>query len=221
MVNISSNVAFLKALSENNNKPWMDANKQWYEDERKKMLEFVTSLLASLSISEPAFSEIQAKDCLFRINRDMRFSKDKSPYKTNFGVQLNAEGKKSSKGGYYIHIVADGSSFVGGGIWMPEAEIIKKIRQEIDYNWEEFQEIIQEKQFQKLFKDLNTDEKLVRPPKGYEIDNPAIEYLKLKSYTMFRPINIKDLSSDKFPTLCLETFACMRPLLRFLNRTFD
>ena len=220
-MNISSNLEFLKALGENNNKPWMDANKKWYETERKKLTTFVTTLIQTLSETEPAFGTVLAKDCLFRINRDIRFSKDKSPYKANFGVHLNAEGKNSIRGGYYLHIAADSSSFAGGGIWMPEAENIKKIRQEIDYNWEEFKSIIENKQFKKIFGDLNADEKLVRPPKGYEADNPAVEYSKLKSYTVFRSLSQKELASDKLADICLETFHTMRPLLAFLNRALD
>ncbi len=220
-MNIGSNLEFLQNLSENNNKPWMDANKKWYETERKKLISFVQILIDQLAATEPQFLELNPKDCLFRINRDIRFSKNKNPYKTNFGVHLNAGGKKSLKGGYYIHITNDGSAFVGGGIWMPEAEHLKNIRQEIDYNWGEFQNIIQEKHFKKIFKDLNDDEKLVRPPKGYEAENPAIEYLKLKSYTVFRPLSTKEIASNKLADICMETFATMRPLLDFLNRTFD
>lgn len=219
-MNIGSNLGFLKALAENNHKEWMDNNKKWYEGERKQLIAFVQALLDRLAADQPEFATINPKDCLFRINRDIRFSKDKSPYKTNFGVHLNPEGKKSPKGGYYIHI-ADNSSFVGGGIWMPEAEHLKNIRQEIDYNWNEFNNIISDKQFVKTFKGLNEEDKLSRPPKGYEADNPAIEHLKLKSFTVFKPLSNKDLSSDKLVQNCLDTFATLRPLLEFMNKTFD
>lgn len=219
-MNIGSNLSFLKALAENNHKAWMDSNKKWYEEERKQLIAFTQVLIDRLAADQPEFATINPKDCLFRINRDIRFSKDKSPYKTNFGVHLNPEGKKSPKGGYYIHI-ADNSSFAGGGIWMPEAEHLKHIRQEIDYNWEEFRGIVSDKQFVKTFKHLNVEDKLARPPKGYEADNPAIEYLKLKSFTVFKPLSNKDLSSDKLVQNCLDTFATMRPLLDFMNKTFD
>lgn len=220
-MNIGSNLEFLKVLADNNNKPWMDENKKWYEAERKKLTEFVTVLLQRLSDANGSFAAISAKECLFRINRDIRFSKDKRPYKNNFGVSLNAEGKKSIKGGYYIHIASDGSSFVGGGIWMPEAVHLKKIRQEIDYNWEEFQAIITEKKFKKIFGQLNEDEKLSRPPKGYEADGPAVEYLKLKSFTALRPLTEKEMASDQLAEICLEAFGAIRPLLDFLNRALD
>lgn len=220
-MNIGSNLEFLKALAANNNKPWMDENKKWYEAERKKLTEFVTELLRSSSAIDPKLAGISAKECLFRINRDIRFSKDKSPYKTNFGVYLNPEGKKSIKGGYYIHIAGDGSSFVGGGIWMPDAGNLKKIRQEIDYNWDEFRSIITEKDFKRTFGDLSDDDKLSRPPKGYEADNPAVEYLKLKSFTVFRPLTEQEIASDELPGICLATFESMRPLLALLNRALD
>lgn len=207
-------------MAENNHKTWMDSNKKWYEEERKQLIAFVQALIDRLAADQPEFATINPKDCLFRINRDIRFSKDKSPYKTNFGVHLNPEGKKSPKGGYYIHI-ADGSSFAGGGIWMPEAEHLKNIRQEIDYNWEEFHSIVSDKQFVKTFKNLSEEDKLSRPPKGYEADNPAIEYLKLKSFTVFKPLSNKDLASDKLVQNCLDTFATLRPLLDFMNKTFD
>ncbi|OJV53571.1 MAG: hypothetical protein BGO31_01515 [Bacteroidetes bacterium 43-16] len=219
-MNIGSNLTFLQALTANNHKAWMDSNKKWYEEERKKLSSLVQELINGLAVDQPEFATINPKDCLFRINRDIRFSKDKSPYKTNFGVHLNPEGKKSPKGGYYIHI-GDNSSFAGGGIWMPEAEHMKNIRQEIDYNWDEFKGIIENKNFVKTFGRLNEDEKLSRPPKGYEADNPAIEYLKLKSFTVFKPLSNKDLESGKLVQNCLDTFATMRPLLNFFNRTFD
>ncbi len=219
-MNIGSNLRFLQALAEHNHKEWMDANKKWYEEERKQLITFTQALLDGLAADQPAFAAINPKDCLFRINRDIRFSKDKSPYKTNFGVYLNPEGKKSPKGGYYMHI-ADNSSFVGGGIWMPEAEHLKNIRQEIDYNWETFNDIISDKLFVNTFKGLNEDDKLSRPPKGYEAGNPAIDYLKLKSFTALKPLSNQDLSSDKLVKNCLDAFTTLKPLLEFLNKTFD
>ncbi|HTO17065.1 MAG TPA: DUF2461 domain-containing protein [Edaphocola sp.] len=217
-MNLNVAIDFLKELSLNNNKPWMDEHRAYYEEAKRIVTDFTAEILAGFAENDPAFSLIQPKDCLFRINRDVRFSKDKSPYKTNFGVNLNPFGKKSPKAGYYIHL-ADNNSFLGGGIWMPDKEVLKKIRQEIDYNWDEFQEIIGEKMFKKYFH--FDGEKLKRPPKGYEVDNPAVEYLKFKSFTVLKPLSNNELSSEIIKSESLEHFNYIHKFIHFLNRTFD
>jgi uncharacterized protein (TIGR02453 family) len=141
---------FLKDLAENNNKPWFDENRDKYLIAKKEIESFTIKLIQEFGDTEPSIANLEAKECLFRINRDVRFSKDKSPYKTNFGISLNPGGKKSDLAGYYIHI-EPGKSFVGGGLWMPMPEQLGKIRQEIDYNLEQFEELIKAQTFKKVF----------------------------------------------------------------------
>src|SRR5689334_15297678 len=144
---------FLKGLTKNNNKPWFDAHRAQYEAGRIDFSNFIQLLIDALQKTDTTITGLTARDCMFRINRDIRFSKDKTPYKTNFGASIKRGGRESIYAGYYFHC-APGASFAGGGLWMPEAADLKKLRQEIDYNWDEFQSIIKEKKFRKIFGDL-------------------------------------------------------------------
>ena len=149
-----STVKFLKDLKKHNNKPWFDANRKIYEAAKADYLNFIQKVIDSHGKNDPEIRNIVAKDCLFRINRDVRFSKDKSPYKTNFGASINKGGKQSvSTAGYYFHL-QPGESFTGGGIWMPEKENLQKIRQEVDYNLDDFKKIISGKKFKTVFGEL-------------------------------------------------------------------
>src|SRR5690606_37986107 len=128
----AATIKFLKDLKKNNNKHWLDAHRKHYDAARKNFEEFLQQLIDKHALQDPTIKEQVAKQCMFRINRDIRFSKDKTPYKTHFAASINMGGKKSVFGGYYVH-VEPGGSFVGGGVWMPQPPELKKIRQEIDY----------------------------------------------------------------------------------------
>jgi len=210
---------FLKDLAENNNKPWFDENRDKYLEAKKEIESFTIKLIQEFGDTEPSIANLEAKECLFRINRDVRFSKDKSPYKTNFGISINPGGKKSDLAGYYIHI-EPGKSFVGGGMWMPMPEQLGKIRQEIDYNLEQFEELIKAQAFKKQYGTLNSGKEisLVRVPKGYEADSPAAEYLKLKSFTATKPLPDNTIASKEFIENCTTAFKALKPLIGFLNQ---
>ncbi|MNL26795.1 hypothetical protein D3C87_1483470 [compost metagenome] len=218
-MNLQKSLDFLKALGEHNDKSWMDENRKWYETEKKTFEAFVSGLIGEISVFDPAIGDLAPKDCIFRLNRDIRFSKDKSPYKTNFGAAMAIGGKKSNKAAYYIHI-QPGHSFLGGGMWMPEAPVLKSIRQEIDYGFEDFQKLIQAPAFTKHFKQID-GETLSRPPKGYEESNPAIEYLKHKSFTVGKALSDKEVAHKDFLAHCAEAFASMKPFIDFLNQSTD
>jgi uncharacterized protein (TIGR02453 family) len=160
---------------------------------------------------------------MFRINRDIRFSKDKTPYKNNFGASINKGGKQSiSSGGYYFHL-QPGQAFAGGGLWMPETENLKKVRQEIDYNFKDFIKIIKSKKFKDVYGDLSQDAeyKLSRTPKGYEADNPAAEYLKLKSFVAMISLKDMDITSKELVKKTTAAFEALRPLLEFINHAMS
>jgi uncharacterized protein (TIGR02453 family) len=171
---------FLDELKRNNTKEWFDLNRKRYESLRKSWINFVNDLIIEIAKFDPDFVNLEGKDCIFRINKDIRFSKDKSPYKTNFGASINIGGKKEFAGGYYFHFAPD-EIFCAGGTYMPSAEKLAAIRQEIDYIYDDFSSIVNARNVVKRFKSLG-GEKLSRPPKGYEAANPAIEYLKMKSF---------------------------------------
>ena len=213
-------VRFIERLSENNNKPWFDAHRDEYVAAKADFERFVELLMGQLVEIEPALSEQKAKDSIFRIFRDVRFSKDKTPYKGHFGVYLSKGGRKYPGAGYYLHIEPGGKSFIGGGLWMPEPSLLKAVRQEIDYNFEEFENIINEKNFRKLFSNIE-GERLKTLPQGYGAENRAIEYLKMKSFTAGQNLEDKELTSRGFRKKAVDVFTIMKPFVDFLNRPMD
>lgn len=219
----TATLQFLSDIKNNNHKEWFEANRKRYELAREDFAELIEDLIAKHSRKDASLASLTVKDCTFRINRDIRFSKDKSPYKTNFGASLNKSKKKGHFAGYYFHLEPGNNSFAGGGIWMPEADIVKKIRQEIDYNWQEFKRIVKSKKFINEFGDLDksSESSLTREPKGYDKDNPAIEYLKLKSWVALKPISDEDLTSKELSKKILSAFDALQPLVYFLNRVFE
>jgi uncharacterized protein (TIGR02453 family) len=213
---------FLSQLKKNNNKPWFDAHRAQYEAARIDFSNFIQLLIEALQKSDTTITGITAKDSQFRINRDVRFSKDKRPYKDNFGAFIARGGKKSIFAGYYFHL-APGNSFVGGGLWQPEPASLKKVRQEIDYNWDEFKSIVTNKNFKKIFGDLykGEDMSLKRMPKGYAEDHPAISYLKLQSLIAEQKIADEDLTKATLHKKALNAFQALQPLLDFINRSLE
>lgn len=213
-----STLKFLKELRKNNNKPWFDAHRKEYEAAKSDFASFIQAVIDKHSKSDPTIKSIVAKDCMFRINRDIRFSKDKSPYKTNMGAYINRGGKKSLFGGYYFHC-EPGQCFVGGGLWMPMPPELSKVRQEIDYNFAAFKKIITSKKFKAVYKDLSHDPEYVlsRVPKGYEPDNPAAEYLKMKSFVSMTSLKDSELTSKGLVKKTTAAFEALQPLIEFIN----
>lgn len=217
----SSTLKFLRSLQKNNNKAWFDKNRKAYETAKSDMLLLVDELIRQVSKFDPSIGILQAKDCTFRINRDVRFSKDKSPYKNNMAGYFNKHGKKGLGAGYYLHI-EPGKSFVAGGIWMPEAAVLSKIRQEIDYDFDDWKKILHQKSFKKQFpKGIDTADSLVRPPKGYDETNPAIDFLKMKSFVVRKPFTDSEVLSNVFTKKIAASFETMKPMIDFLNRAVE
>jgi uncharacterized protein (TIGR02453 family) len=217
----SSTIKFLKDLKKNNNKAWFDKNRQVYETAKADFAGFIQKVIDQHSQKDPSIKNLVAKDCLFRINRDVRFAKDKSPYKSNMGASINKGGRKAeNSAGYYFHL-EPGSVFAGGGIWMPMPDKLKKVRQEIDYNFADFKKIIGSKKFKAVYGDLskNAEYTLSRVPKGYEADNPAAEYLKLKSYVAMVKISDADLTTKDLVKKTVTAFEALQPLIEFLNES--
>lgn len=211
---------FLKDLKKNNNKPWFDAHRNEYDASKNDFANFIQAVIDKHAKSDPTIKSIAAKDCMFRINRDVRFSKDKSPYKTNMGAYISRGGKKSIYAGYYFHC-EPGQCFVGGGLWMPMPPELNKVRQEIDYNLAVFKKIITSKKFKSVYKDLSHDPEYIlsRVPKGYEPDNPAAEYLKMKSFVTMTSLNDSDLTSKDLVKKTTTAFEALQPLIGFINES--
>ena len=212
---------FLKNLQKNNDRSWFEAHRPAYENAKADFLVFTQEVIKGFAAFEPALTELEAKNCTFRINRDVRFSKNKAPYKNNMSAYFNKAGKKGSGAGYYIHI-QPGSSFAAAGVWQPEPSELAKIRQEIDYNFDEWQKLVNNAAFRKNFPDgFDMSDSLVRPPKGYTEDNPAIDFLKLKSFVIRKTLDDKALAAPAFAKEVAKTFQVMQPVIQFMNRALD
>lgn len=213
----ATTLKFLKNLSKNNSKEWFDAQKPAYQDAKADFESIVQQLIDGLSRQDAEVADLQVKDCVFRIYKDVRFSKDKTPYKTNMGAAFSPGGRKSPRPGYYFHLEPGGKSFAGGGLWMPDAPVLKKSRQEIDYNFAEFQQLISNKDFIKYFGKIE-GEALKTVPQGYQPDNPAIAYLKLKSFTVWHSFSDDECTQPALVREILKVFAVMQPFVKFLDR---
>ena len=217
----SSTIKFLTRLQKNNNKPWFEANRKLYEAAKADYALLVEKIIDATAKFDAPIGSLKAKDCTFRINRDVRFSKDKSPYKSNMGASFSAGGKKANVPGYYFHC-EPGQSFAAGGFYMPEPIALVKLRQEIDYSFDEWKKIINAKSFKKYFvKGIEGTGSLVRPPKGYDENNPAIEFIKMKGFIVSRPITDADLQHKNLVSEIAKTFEAMKPFIDFLNRAID
>jgi uncharacterized protein (TIGR02453 family) len=215
-------VQYLGELSENNNRAWFVMNKPRYDILRAEFLDVVIKLIADISKFDPAVAGCNPKKALFRINRDMRFSHDKSPYKTTFSAAITASGlKKPSQGGgpaYYFHIDANGTLLAAGGEYMPPPDRLKAIRQHVIEDAAGFGKMLKNRKLKEAFGDLQEEGKLTRPPKGFEADAPHIEYIKLKSFIVWKEISLKrkipaDLGKD-----LAAAFKDAYPLINWLRQ---
>jgi uncharacterized protein (TIGR02453 family) len=213
----SATFDFLKDLAKNNNREWFQDNKARHDDARNNILEFIGEVIAGISITDLTISsDLDPKSCVMRIYRDVRFSKNKTPYKNNFGAGISQQGKNFNGSGYYLHIHPE-ECFVAGGCWMPEGEMLKSIRQEIDYNGDEFREIIKNPSFVKYFDQPDQEYKLKTMPRGYYPDHPDIEYLKLKSFTFTHNISPKHLTRANSVQTVVDGFKMLYPFMTFLR----
>jgi uncharacterized protein (TIGR02453 family) len=214
-------LAFLKELADNNNRDRFQANKERYDAARANLVELTTKLIEKVHQVDPGVSaDLDPKKSVMRIYRDIRFSKNKTPYKNNFGVSIPSHGVKPGGAEYYLQI-QPGNSFIAGGYWMPEAEHLKAIRQEIDYNAAELKEIIDEPDFVKLFGEFRKQDQLKTVPRDYSADNENIDLLKLKSFVVFHQLSDKEVQSpkavDEIAALCADIY----PLNVFLKRAIS
>lgn len=195
----------------------MDANRALYHNASAEFQVFINVIIGHISKFDPTIAHLEAKQCMFRINRDIRFSKNKAPYKTNFGAYICCKGKKGGAAGYYVHI-EPGNSFIAAGIWMPEPPLLAQIRQEIDYQYADFKKLMKAKTFSNYFPSgLDNSDKLSRPPKGYEPDNPAIEVIKLKNFVVMKSFSNEEVCEKDFTTHVGKAFKSAYPFIGFLN----
>jgi uncharacterized protein (TIGR02453 family) len=207
--------SFLTDLSSHNYKEWFHGNKQRYQACRENFIHNLEIIIHELSQIDKSVAGQEPKNCVFRINRDIRFSKDKSPYKINFGAFIAPGGRNSGSAGYYLHL-QPGNSFLAGGIYMPPSPVLKAIRQEIYENFDEFREIVTTPDFVNTFNGIDA-EKLKTKPKGFPKDFEGMEYLKFKHFTVLKSYPDPDFTSSEFINEIKKVFRVLYPLNRFLN----
>jgi len=206
---------FLKTLSQNNNRDWYHANKTFYNDAKQEFEHVTEILLHEVSGFDKDILGLVPKDCIFRIFRDVRFSANKLPYKTNFGTFLTRGGKKAGFAGYYLHIQPE-NSFIAGGIYMPPSPVLKEIRNDIFEHIDEFKEIIGSSEMKKNFGELAGD-KLVNPPRGFPKEFPDVELLKYKNYSFIKFKSDKEMQDERILKEIVDGFRILYPFIRFLN----
>jgi len=210
---------FLEDLKKNNERDWFQANQKRYELYKTDYKNTVEEFLDTIKPLDDTLEQLEFKDCSYRINRDIRFTKDKTPYKTHMGIWM-CEGKKNTNlAGYYVHI-ENGAAFAAAGLYWPDASDLKKVRREIDGFYEELEEIVNAEDFKSVFGKLesNAENTLKTSPKDFDKDHPAIEFLKLKSFLATTPLTNKDLINNNFIKNTVEKLIVAKPLIEFLNR---
>lgn len=206
---------FLKNLDAHNNKEWFDLNREIYQSTRRQFIHLTEILINEIRSFDPEIPYLDPKQCVFRIFKDVRFSKDKTPYKNNYGTFIASDGRKGGNPGYYFHI-QPGESFIGGGIYMPDADKLKAIRTEIYNHPADFIELIEDPEFNKTFQ-LFSDDKLKTAPKGFPKEFEHIDLLRYKSFAPFMKITDEQLFDPDLIEIILNNFKLLTPFNQFLN----
>lgn len=208
---------FLRDIKKNNDREWFEKNKPRYLEAKLEFEAFVAALLKEMVKFDEGLAGLNPKKLAFRIYRDVRFSKDKSPYKTNMGSGFSPNGKLVQEPGYYVHIQPGDKSFVAGGIYMPDPANLAKVRQEIDYNADKLKKIMNNAAFKKAFDGFDDFDKLKTVPKGYAKDHPQIDLLKHKSFIVSHAFTDKEVIDKKFVQTAAKYAKAIGPLNDFIR----
>jgi len=206
---------FLSTLEINNNREWFNENKNLYLKAKENVENVVNEIISEVAEFDKSVERLEAKNCIFRIYKDTRFSKDKTPYKTNIGASLVEKGPKTlNQAGYYVHI-EPGKSFLAGGVYMTESKNLKSIREKISSEGEDFLKILNKKTFKDVL-ELQGD-RLVKVPQGFDKEDPMGDYLKFKQFTVFHPLSNEDVLNANFVKNTVKVFKEIYPFNQFLN----
>ncbi len=208
-----SNIEFLKQVKKNNNRDWFNSNKERYQKEHENIVAFADALLMEMN-KHDVIENPTGKKSLHRIYRDTRFSKEKTPYKTNWSGGFT-RATKSRRGGYYFHI-EPGNTFVAGGFWGPDPKDLKRIREEFAYDATPFRKILKSKSFVKTFGTLR-GEQIKTTPKGFDAKNPAIDLLRYKQFIVLKKFSDKEMLSENFVKQMSDAFKAMRPFVDYMT----
>lgn len=212
--NLRLTMDFLRDLRQNNNKAWFEANRQRYEAARGALEDFVTDVIFNFGQIDD-LGQLTAKDCMFRINRDVRFSADKSPYKTSMGALIGREGRKTTGRHYYINLDPEGDTFLGGGAYMPTSAQLHRIRQRLAEDSKPLKKIIENPDFVKYFGSIR-GEKLKTAPQGFPKDHPDLDLLRFKQYLALHPLSEEQLYSPDFRDHVLTVFKAYKPFIVYI-----
>lgn len=210
---------FLRGLKENNTKEWFNDHRSDYEKAKEQMLFFTDLIIQEVRRFDSNIPAISAKDCLFRIFRDVRFSKDKSPYKTNMGSFIAPGGRKSELAGYYVHF-EPGGSFIGGGVWCPEPNVLKSIRQEIYESPDSFSEVLDDVDFKSLFPEI-MGERLKTAPKGFDKEFEHLDLLRYKSYAFGCSLSDEEVLGEDLVDRVVDSFRQLSHMNNYLNDAIE
>ncbi|MGB8646756.1 MAG: DUF2461 domain-containing protein [Anaerolineae bacterium] len=214
-VHLKPALDFLADLAVNNNRAWFTENRERYDQARTAFEMLVESLIAELEKAQD-LGGITARDCMMRIHRDMRFSRDKTPYRINFGANIVAGGRKSGRLGYYIHLQPGDQSFIASGLYEPGSDQLARFRQAIARDASAFNKIVKARLFVKNFGAVG-GERLSRVPRGYPPDHPEIELLRLKQVLVMHPVADRDITSPDFAKQTLLVCKAMKPFIDYMN----
>lgn len=212
--------AFLNQLAANNNREWFADHKQEYLELRALWETDINRLIGYMSEWEPRLSHLTAKTSAYRIYRDIRFSPDKTPFKTHFSAAFSQYGKSTHRACYYLHMDPTAESGVYGGLWCPDSQMLRKLRKAIVDNVEEFESIINNPELEKVYPGWYGG-RLKTVPKGYDRNHPLAEYLRLKEYGRFAPVAPKVFYDPAWPEIISGKFHVIRSLIEFLNYSID
>lgn len=210
---------FLKLLRKNNDRRWFAANRSLYDDAWRNVSDMAAFLIAGIRSFDDTIGPLGPNDCIFRLNRDTRFTPDKTPYKTNFGITIKRDGRRTPGAGYYLHI-EPGSCMMSGGIYMPTAKELSAIRDAVAKDPKTMRGFLAEPKLAEEFGHLWGDA-VKTAPRGYPKDHPAIDLIRHKHYIVSREISDEEMTDPTFPDSCLESFRLVRDFNRYLNAVMD
>ena len=220
-MNLRRLVKFLAGLKAHNRKSWFETHRAEYESLRAEFEELVQEVILRVARFEPEVASVTARECIYRIYRDVRFSKDKAPYKTNFGAGIGPAGKKGGHESYYFHVDAGGNLLVAGGVYMPDRPQLLRIRRAIADDTRRFEAIVKAPAFRRHFGGLNDEERLKNPPRGFDCDHPAMEWLKLKRYIAWSETPASRLGGKNVASHVADECKALHPLATWLRAALD
>ena len=212
--------AFLADLAENNRREWFEEHRAEYQDLREQFTAFVGELIERTADFDERIRWKDPRDCLFRIYRDVRFSNDKSPYKTTFSAYVSEQNRRGAPPGYYLEVDEKGVMLAAAGIWLPPADVLARLRASLAEHPERFQKVLRARGFRKAFGELQGD-RLTRPPRGYTAETPLIEHIKRKSYIVWRETDARAISHDDALTYVVDSFRTARPLVEWVRGVLE